>query len=43
MTRDRPGRDRMVVGLQLSMESVSITTNDVNSNLNQDGVYSIMW
>jgi len=43
LTRDRRGRDRMVVGLQLSMQSVYITTNDVSSNLNQGGVYSIMW
>ena len=40
----RHGRDRMVVGftLQLSLQSVSITTDDESSNLDQGDVYNIM-
>ena len=40
----RHGRDRMVVGftLQLSLQSVPITTDDVSSNLDQGDVYNIM-
>ena len=37
----RHGRDRMVVGFKLPMQSVPITT-DVSSNLNQGKVYNIM-
>jgi hypothetical protein len=37
----RRGRDRMVVGFKLPMQSVPITT-DVSSNLNQGKVYNIM-
>ena len=36
------GRDRMVVGLKLPMQSVPITTNVVSSNLDQGEVYNIM-
>jgi hypothetical protein len=39
----RRGRDRMVVDLQLPMQSVSITTDVVSSNLDQGEVYNIMW
>jgi hypothetical protein len=35
-------RDRMVVGLQLPMQSVPITTDVVCSNPDQGGVYNIM-
>jgi hypothetical protein len=35
------GRDRMIVGLQLSMQSVPITTNVVSSNPIHVEVYSI--
>ena len=38
----RRGRDPMVVGLQLPMQSVSITTDVVSSNLDQGEVYNIM-
>jgi hypothetical protein len=38
---DRPGRDRMVVGLKLHVQSVPITTNIVSSNPAHDEVYSI--
>ena len=38
----RCGRDRMVVGLRLPMQSVPITTNVVSSNLDQDEVYNII-
>jgi hypothetical protein len=41
-TKSRRGRDRMVVVLQLPMQSVSITTDALCSNLDQDEVYSIM-
>ena len=41
-TKSRRGRDRMVVVLQLPMQSVSITTDALRSNLDQDEVYSIM-
>jgi hypothetical protein len=41
-TKSRRRRDRMVVVLQLPMQSVSITTDAVRSNLDQDEVYSIM-
>ena len=41
-TKSRRGRDRMVVVLQLPMQSVSITTDAVRSNLDQDEVYSII-
>jgi hypothetical protein len=37
----RRGRDHMVVGFKLPMQSVPITT-DVSSNLNQGKVYNIM-
>ena len=45
MFMDRPGRDRMVVGLKLHVQSVPITTNIVSSNPAHDEVYSIniMW
>ena len=36
------GRDRMVVGLKLPMQSVPITTNVVSSNLDQGEVYNVM-
>jgi hypothetical protein len=39
----RRGRDRMVVDLQLPMQSVHITTDVVSSNLDQGEVYNIMW
>ena len=39
----RRGRDHMVVDLQLPMQSVSITTDVVSSNLDQGEVYNIMW
>jgi len=32
-----------VTNLQLSMQSVSITTDIVSSNLDQGEVYNIMW
>ena len=35
--------DRMVVDLQLPMQSVPITTDVVSSNLDQGEVYNIMW
>jgi len=35
-------RGRMVVGLQLPMQSVPITTDAVSSNLNHGEVYNIM-
>ena len=40
----RRGRDRLVVGFTtyLCMQSVSITTNIVSSNLDQGEVYNIM-
>ena len=38
----RRGRDRMVVDLQLPMQSVHITTDVVSSNLDQGEVYNIM-
>jgi hypothetical protein len=42
--RDRRGRDRMVGGFTyLPMQSVSITTDVVSSNLDQGEVYIIMW
>jgi hypothetical protein len=41
MFMDRPGRDRMVVGLKLHVQSVPITTNIVSSNPAHDEVYSI--
>jgi lipoprotein signal peptidase len=37
------GCDRMIVDLQLRMQSVPITTDVVSSNLNQGEVYNIMW
>ena len=41
--RDRRGRDRMVGGFTyLPMQSVSITTDVVSSNLDQGEVYIIM-
>ena len=40
--RCRRGRDRMIVDLQLPMQSVSITTDVVSSNLDQGEVYNIM-
>ena len=40
--KSRRGRDRMVVVLQLPMQSVSITTDAVCSNLDQGEVYNIM-
>jgi hypothetical protein len=42
-TWGRRGRDRMVVYLQLLMQSVPITTDVVSSNLDQGEVYNIMW
>ena len=36
-------RDRIVVVLQLIMQSVSITTDAVRSNLDQGEAYGIMW
>ena len=36
------GRDRMVVDLQLPVQSLPIAT-DVSSNLDQGEVYNIMW
>jgi hypothetical protein len=42
-TKSRRGRDRMVVVLQLPMQSVSITTDAVRWNLDQDEAYSIIW
>ena len=41
-TKSRRGRDRMVVVLQLPMQSVSITTDAVRWNLDQDEAYSII-
>jgi len=41
--RDRRGRDRMVVGFKLHMQSLPITTNAVSSHLDHDEVYNIMW
>jgi hypothetical protein len=38
---DRPGRDRMVVGLKLHVQSVPITPNIVGSNPAHGEVYSI--
>ena len=38
----RGGRDRMVVGFKLPMQSVPITTNVVSSNLDQGEMYNIM-
>jgi hypothetical protein len=35
--------DRMVLDLQLLMQSVPITTDVVSSNLDQGEVYNIMW
>ena len=42
---DRRGRDRMVVGFQLPVQSVPITTNIVSSNPAQTRCtwYNIMW
>jgi hypothetical protein len=37
------GSDRMIVDLQLPMQSVYITTDVVSSNLDQGEVYNIMW
>jgi hypothetical protein len=37
----RRGRDRMVVGFATT--SVPITTDVVNSNIDQGKVYNIMW
>ena len=39
--RDRCGRDRMVVDLQLPMQAVPITTDLVSSNLDQGEVYKL--
>ena len=39
----RHGRDRMVVDLQLPMQSLPITTDVVSLNLDQGEVYNIMW
>jgi hypothetical protein len=36
------GCDRMVVGLQLPMQSVPITTDAVSSNIDQGELYNIM-
>ena len=41
-SRGRCGRDRMVLDLQLPMQSVPITTDIVSSNLDQGEVYNIM-
>ena len=41
--RGRHGCDRMVVDLQLPMQSVPITTDVVSLNLDQGEVYNIMW
>ena len=41
--RGRRDRDRMVVDLQLLMQSVPITTDVVSSNLDQNEVCNIMW
>jgi len=40
---DRRGRDRMVVGLQLPMPLVPITTTIVSSNPAHGEVYSIQY
>ena len=40
--RDRHGRDRKVVDLQLPMQSVSINTDVVSSNFDQGEVHNIM-
>jgi hypothetical protein len=40
--RGRLGCDRMVVALQLSMQSVAITTDVESSNLDQGEVYNTM-
>ena len=37
------GPDRMVVGLELPIQSVPITTDVVSLNLYQGEVYNIMW
>jgi hypothetical protein len=37
------GRDHMVVGLQLHMQSVPITTNVVSLKSDQGEEYNIMW
>jgi len=42
VSRGRRGRDRMVVDLQLPMESVPIITDVASSNLDQDEMYNIM-
>ena len=42
LQRGRRGRDRMVVDLQLPMQSVSITTDVVSSNLDQGEVCNTM-
>jgi len=39
----RGSRDRDLLDLQLPMQSVSITTDVVSSNLDQGEVYNIMW
>ena len=38
----RYGRERMLVGLQLPMQSVPITTDVVSSNFDQGEMYNIM-
>jgi hypothetical protein len=40
--RGRRGRDRIVVGFTLPMQSVSITTDVVSSNLDHGEMYNIM-
>ena len=40
--RDRRGHDRMIVGIELPMQSMPITTDVVSSNLDQGEVYNIM-
>ena len=40
--RDHRGRDLMVVGFKLPMQSVPITTDVVSSNRAQGEVYNIM-
>jgi len=43
MVGSRRGRDRMVAGFVLPMQSMPITTDVVSSNLDQGEVYNIMW
>jgi hypothetical protein len=37
------GRDHMLVGITIPMQSVPVTTDVVSSNLDQGEVYNILW